>query len=152
MILNTDIGAISLGLVDGVLVCEFDIASIDEEPDHLVAGQLTQYFSGIKVQHFSVTVPNSTPFTQRCWEACRKITYGETISYKELASRAGSPDASRAAGQAMRNNPQVIITPCHRVISSTGKLHGFAGSTSPNSIELKRKKFLLDLENSTMSA
>ncbi len=152
MILETNIGAITLGFVDGSLVCEFGIVPIDKEPSQKVAKQLTQYFSGKKAQHFSVPVPNSTPFTKRCWEACRKIPYGETISYKELATMAGSPKASRAAGQAMRNNPQVIITPCHRVVSSNGKLHGFAGTTAPNSIELKRKKFLLSLENSIISA
>lgn len=151
MILETDIGAITLGIIDGFLVCEFGITPIDKEPSQKVATQLKRYFSGKKIQHFSVPVPNSTPFTKRCWEACRKIPYGKTISYKKLATMAGSPSASRAAGQAMRNNPQVIITPCHRVVSSTGKLHGFAGSTTPNSIELNRKKFLLDLESCIIS-
>ena len=59
---------------------------------------------------------------------------------------AGSPKAARAAGQAMRNNPVVILTPCHRVLSSAGELHGFAGTTSKDSKELKRKQYLLNHE------
>ena len=97
MILETNIGAITLGYVQGSLVCEFGVAQIDEEPDHLVAGQLTQYFSGKKVQHFSVPVPNSTPFTQRCWEACRKIP---------TAKRSLIRNSHRGQGHQMPQEPQ----------------------------------------------
>ena len=68
-----------------------------------------------------------------------------------LAKNAGSAKAMRAAGQAMRKNPLVILTPCHRVIGSSGKLHGYAGTTDPESVQLKRKAYLLDLERRTMS-
>ena len=67
-----------------------------------------------------------------------------------LATNAGSPKAMRAAGQAMRKNPLVILTPCHRVVGTSGKLHGFAGTTDPKSVQLKRKAFLLNLERRTM--
>jgi len=68
-----------------------------------------------------------------------KIPYGETLSYREVALRAGFPRAFRAAGGALGRNPLPIIVPCHRVIRSDGGLGGFGGG-----IEIK--KFLLELE------
>ena len=81
----------------------------------------------------------------------RAVTFptGETRTYGELAKAAGSPKAARAAGQAMRHNPIPIITPCHRVIATSGKLHGFAGKTNLKSKELKIKHYLLQLERIT---
>lgn len=66
------------------------------------------------------------PFLTRCWELLREIPPGETISYGELAARAGSPTAVRAAGQACARNLIAPIIPCHRVVASTGKLNGYA--------------------------
>ena len=150
MIYETDIGPISLGIVNGVLLCEFGRLQFDQEPTNLLAKQVADYFVGKKIKRFSAEIPEGPSFTQRCWKACRSIPFGRTISYKELALMAGSPKAVRAAGQAMRRNPLAIITPCHRVLSSSGKLHGYAGKTALKSKELKRKQFLLDLEQGTM--
>lgn len=112
-----------------------------------LADRLMRYFDGEDVHFDDVPLPQSTAFFRRCWSACREIPRGETISYAELARRAGlSESAARAAGQAMRRNPQPIITPCHRVIGSTGRLHGFAGSTSTSGEALGVKRFLLDME------
>ncbi len=151
MILETGIGPISLGYRKSKLLCDFGRKKVDREPSKKLAQQLDDYFSGKRIQLFLTPVPDAPPFTKKCWESCRKIPYGKTISYKELATMAGSPKAVRAAGQAMRNNPQTIITPCHRVISSSGKPHGYSGSTNPKGINLRRKQFLLDLEQSIMS-
>ena len=98
---------------------------------------------------FDAPIPEGTPFMQKCWVACRNIPYGETRTYGELAKAAGSPKGARAAGQAMRRNPLPIITPCHRVIATSGKLHGFAGKTNLKSKELKIKHYLLQLERIT---
>ncbi|MEM3395239.1 MAG: methylated-DNA--[protein]-cysteine S-methyltransferase [Nitrososphaerota archaeon] len=68
-----------------------------------------------------------------------KIPYGETISYSELASRIGSPRASRAVGAALASNPTVIIVPCHRVIRKSGDLGGFSGK-----LGIKRKLLVLE--------
>ncbi len=151
MILKTAIGPISLGYKNEELFCDFGTHQVDKEPSNKLSKQLADYFAGEEIQNFHAPLQSGPPFTQKCWEVCRNIPYGETISYAELAKRAGSPKAVRAAGQAMRNNPLSIITPCHRVISSSGSLHGYAGSTNIRSKKLHRKKFLLNLEQRTMS-
>lgn len=71
--------------------------------------------------------PQGTPFQLRVWDELRKIPYGETISYGELARRIGNPKASRAVGLANGANPIAIVIPCHRVIGSDGRLVGFGG-------------------------
>ena len=150
MIIDTPIGDVSVGYIDGELICNFGCIDVETEPPVKLVEQLQGYFAGTFIGKFDVSLPNSTPFTSRCWEACRNIPYGSTISYAELASNANSPNATRAAGQAMRRNPIPIITPCHRVVASTGKLHGFAGRIGSNTEELRRKRFLLDLEHRTI--
>ena len=81
-----------------------------------------------------------TDFQQAILDETAKIPYGQTVSYKELAKRAGSPRAWQATGQALKNNRLPIIIPCHRVIGSSG-LGGYNGG-------LKLKKTLLKLEGS----
>ena len=68
------------------------------------------------------------PFHRRVYEAARAIASGTTVSYGEIASRIGSPGASRAVGQALGRNPFPIIVPCHRVLSAGGKLGGFSAN------------------------
>lgn len=150
MIIHTPLGDVSVGFIEGELCCDFGSFDVETDPPVELVEQLHGYFAGTFVGKFDVPLPKGEPFTSRCWEACRNIPYGSTISYAELASNADSPKASRAAGQAMRRNPMPIITPCHRVVAATGKLHGFAGETDPNSEELRRKRFLLDLEHRTI--
>jgi methylated-DNA-[protein]-cysteine S-methyltransferase len=64
------------------------------------------------------------------------VGYGETLSYGELAERAGSPRAYRAVGSTMATNPLAIVVPCHRVFASGGRIGGFGGG--PDGIALKR--------------
>ena len=73
------------------------------------------------------------------WQALRKIHCGTTITYAELATRIGKPQAIRAAGLANGRNPIGIVVPCHRVIGSNGTLTGYGGG-------LPRKKWLLEHE------
>ncbi|GAA4894029.1 methylated-DNA--[protein]-cysteine S-methyltransferase [Streptomyces coeruleoprunus] len=81
-----------------------------------------------------------TPFQQRVWERLRKIPYGETRTYGDLADALGSPGASRAVGLANGRNPVGIIVPCHRVIGASGSLTGYGGG-------LDRKRRLLAFES-----
>jgi methylated-DNA-[protein]-cysteine S-methyltransferase len=112
-----------------------------------LAVRLEAYFDGERVDFNEVPTPiSNSVFTERCWAACRAIPPGQTISYAELAARAGSPGAARAAGQAMRRNPLPVIVPCHRVVSSSGSLHGYAGHTDDRSRSLAIKRSLLELE------
>lgn len=112
-----------------------------------LARRLTDYFRGAVVDFSDVPVPSGSDFFRKCWAACRAIPRGETISYAQLAAVAGaSAGAARAAGQAMRTNPMPIITPCHRVIGSSGRLHGFSGSVDVAGGPLAIKQALLDME------
>lgn len=80
-----------------------------------------------------------TPFQQRVWKELLRVPRGKTISYAELARRAGKPRAVRAAASACARNPVALVVPCHRVISSDGSLGGFGWG-------LDRKKKLLEME------
>jgi methylated-DNA-[protein]-cysteine S-methyltransferase len=119
-------------------------------PDKNLQPELTRlvavYFAGEDVNFSDVPLPHGSPFFRNCWRQCRRIPRGQTVSYGELARRAGSPGASRAAGQAMRNNPLPIIIPCHRVIGSSGHLHGFGGSCDAAGDALGVKAALLKME------
>jgi methylated-DNA-[protein]-cysteine S-methyltransferase len=100
-----------------------------EDPSALaeVVRQLRAYFAG-ELENFDLSlVPQGTRFQQKVGSELRKIPYGETISYGELARRIGNPKASRAVGLANGSNPISIVIPCHRVIGSNGKLTGYGG-------------------------
>src|SRR5258708_39026816 len=92
-----------------------------------VIRQLQAYFRG-ELKEFDVPLAmEGTEFQLRVWNTLRKIRYGETISYAQLAERIGNPQAVRAVGLANGSNPIPIIVPCHRVIGSDGSLTGFGG-------------------------
>ena len=116
----------------------------DRAPFLEVICQLEAYFEG-KLKDFDVPlVLDGTEFQLLVWNNLRKIPYGETVSYGQLARRIGSPEATRAVGLANGSNPIPIIIPCHRVIGSNGDLTGFGGG-------LPVKKKLLALESRQLS-
>jgi AraC family transcriptional regulator, regulatory protein of adaptative response / methylated-DNA-[protein]-cysteine methyltransferase len=84
---------------------------------------------------------HATAFRRRVWEALRRIPFGETRSYGEIAAEVGAPGAARAVGTACAQNPIPVVVPCHRVVGSDGSLHGYAYG-------LARKRQLLDAEAS----
>jgi methylated-DNA-[protein]-cysteine S-methyltransferase len=103
------------------------------------ARQLERYFAG-KLRQFDLPLdPIGTPFQLRVWAELRRIPYGETRSYREVARAIRNENAVRAVGTANGRNPLSIVVPCHRVIASNGGLAGYAGG-------LERKAKLLDLE------
>ena len=105
----------------------------------LAAAQLREYFTGTR-QNF--TFPCSlrgTPFQKAVWSELRRIPYGETRTYGQIAAAIGKPSAARAVGMACNKNPIWIAIPCHRVLGKNASLTGYAGG-----LELKRK--LLELE------
>lgn len=109
------------------------------KPLQMVLRQLEAYFAG-KLKAFSLDIClNVTPFQEKVLTTLRRVPYGETISYGELAKNIGNPKASRAVGQANARNPIPIVIPCHRVIGNNGELTGFGGGVSV-------KQSLLDLE------
>lgn len=80
-------------------------------------------FSGV-----AVDMDGWPPFWRRVWSVVRTIPYGETLSYGEVAEKAGRPLAARAAGQAMAHNPLAFVVPCHRVIAAGGRIGGYGGN------------------------
>lgn len=111
----------------------------DEAPFTAAQKQLTEYFSG-KRRTFDLPLKlTGTDFQLRVLDELRRIPYGETTSYADIADRIGRPKAVRAVGAANGRNPIPIIVPCHRVIGSNGSLTGFGGG-------LGTKQALLRLE------
>jgi methylated-DNA-[protein]-cysteine S-methyltransferase len=103
--------------------------------------QLQAYFAG-ELTDFELPIePRGTEFQRRVWSSLQEISYGETISYGELARWVGNPKASRAVGLANGRNPVAIVVPCHRVIGADGSLTGYGGG-------LERKVWLLEHEGS----
>ncbi|MDW8110006.1 MAG: methylated-DNA--[protein]-cysteine S-methyltransferase [Candidatus Bipolaricaulota bacterium] len=81
----------------------------------------------------------ATAFQRRVWEALRKIPYGETRSYREIAQAIGRPTAVRAVARACATNPIALLIPCHRVVRSDGGLGGYSSG-------IARKRKLLEHE------
>lgn len=104
-----------------------------------VARQLQEYFRGERRDFDLPLAPEGTDFQRRVWTELARIPYGETISYRALAERIGSPAAVRAVGRANGANPIPIVVPCHRVIGADGSLTGYGGG-------LPVKQALLALE------
>jgi AraC family transcriptional regulator of adaptative response/methylated-DNA-[protein]-cysteine methyltransferase len=102
---------------------------------------LTEYFAAERREFKVPLAPRGTPFQEKVWQELRRIPYGQTISYDELARRAGQPTAQRAVARANGMNRICILIPCHRVIGKDGSLTGYGGG-------LWRKRLLLGLEQS----
>lgn len=117
------------------------------EFNYSVIEQLEAYFQG-KLHTFNIPVelPYATVFHKKVYDELLKIGYGKTVTYKELAVKAGSPNASRAVGTAMAKNPVPLIIPCHRVINSNGKTGNYSLGDRENGKDTKI--FLLDFEKS----
>jgi AraC family transcriptional regulator, regulatory protein of adaptative response / methylated-DNA-[protein]-cysteine methyltransferase len=111
--------------------------------DHL-RSELEEYFAG---RRRAFTVPlllAGTEFEERVWAELRRIAYGETRSYEDLALALRRPGAQRAVGTANGRNRISIVIPCHRVVNKNGQLGGYGGG-------LWRKQALLDLERGGQS-
>ena len=105
-----------------------------------VRRQLDEYFAGAR-RGFDVPIDWRLVrgFAGDVLRATARIPFGSVSSYREVATEAGSPNAYRAAGNALGSNPIPIVVPCHRVLHAGGGLGGYTGG-------LERKRFLLDLE------
>jgi len=117
--------------------------------NHGLIRRLTDFCQGVADDFADVQLAGTglTPFQRRVRAACRRVAFGDTITYAELAARSGSPQAARAVGNVMAANPFPIVVPCHRVVGSAGSLGGYS---APTGINLKRR--LLELERSAVRA
>jgi methylated-DNA-[protein]-cysteine S-methyltransferase len=150
-ILDSPVGPLYLAATDAGLTHLLFVAKMQPRP-RVVAGtgeaahvlaeaerQLSDYFAGRRRRFDLPLAPSGTDFQMATWRALRKVPFGKTISYGELARRLGSPRAVRAIGAANGANPIAIIVPCHRVIGKDGSLTGYGGG-------LETKRRLLALE------
>lgn len=135
---NTPIGKISFS-EDGQAITSVDFIPEEENIDTAAEetkllsdaySQLMEYLKGERKEFTLPLNPSGTPFQKKVWEVLRSIPYGQTLSYKEVAIKAGNPKACRAVGMANNRNPIPIIIPCHRVIGSDGSLVGYGGGLS----------------------
>jgi len=111
----------------------------DDRKNRDVLSQLREYLKG-RLKRFDCPLDfQGTPFQKEVWSQLRKIPYGQTRSYKEIAQAIGHPKAVRAVGNANGSNRLPLIIPCHRVIESNGRLGGFGHG-------LQTKRQLLDFE------
>ncbi|QDS87883.1 Methylated-DNA--protein-cysteine methyltransferase [Rosistilla ulvae] len=108
------------------------------------ASRIDDYFAGNPTSFADIRIDPSgwTAFNTAVYRACREVPPGATISYKELARRAGRPAAARAVGQAMARNRIPIVIPCHRIVGSSGRLTGFSADGG-----IDTKRWLLDRES-----
>ena len=106
----------------------------------LVRRELDEYFDGKRT---SFDIPLDwrlhDGFGRRVLKATSRIPFGRVLTYGEVAAKAGSPRAYRAAGNALGSNRMPIVVPCHRVVATGGKLGGYTGG-------VERKEYLLGLE------
>lgn len=120
-------------------VSYFDGLSKATDLTDYVFNQIEEYLVG-KRKYFDFKYElRGTDFQMKVWNELKKIPYGETLSYKDIAIRIGNEKSYRAVGNANNKNPITIVVPCHRVIGENGKLVGYFGG-------LKMKEFLLNLE------
>ena len=126
---------------------DVDDAVHDEEFFSKIVSCLVRYSEGelTALEDIELDLEGTPPFFRAAWDACRTIPAGETRSYRWLAAEAGSPQAMRAAGQAMARNRFSLIIPCHRVISSDGGLGGYGGG----GLGVKARLLQMELERAS---
>ena len=137
--------AVSLAARDETLLAflqaEFPGASL-ERADAGLAGWLAALVCQLAgdVPHPDLPLDvRGTAFQRRVWEELRRIPRGETRSYRAIAEAIGAPTAARAVARACATNPAAVVIPCHRVVGTDGKMHGYRWG-------INRKKKLLDAE------
>ena len=141
--LKTPIGALSLISREHILLAAGfashetllpGLSRVDQESDFkkfnelpIITELLEDYFDGDlqALDGISVDQPGEK-FSQLAWKGMRKVSPGKTISYADLAKKAGSPDAVRAAGSACARNLIAVVVPCHRIVKTGGALGNYA--------------------------
>jgi methylated-DNA-[protein]-cysteine S-methyltransferase len=116
-----------------------------EDSGHPLARRLAGFFAGTPDDFLDVELglEDATPFQRAATDALRRITYGETVTYGELAALAGHPGAHRAVGTFCAHNRFAVVVPCHRVVAADG-----IGSYGSLGVDYKRR--LLELEGAAL--
>ena len=128
---------------------DFDSYLLNSDTDaiELYASELREYLEG-KRREFTFPINWSIfrPFQKEALQRVFSIPYGETRTYLEIAMEINRPRAYRAVGRANATNPMPIVIPCHRLIGTDGKLHGYGGGEG-----LKTKEWLLKMEGAVIA-
>ena len=147
-LIDTPIGALTV-IANDVGVCRVWFGDLDDTVSgtavadaHLETAltQLREYFDGER-RSFDVTIDRSgrAGFRGEVLDALETVSFGQTITYGDLAARAGRPKAARAVGSAMATNPIAIIVPCHRVLPTGGGVGQFGGGVPAKEWLLRRE-------------
>jgi len=154
----TDAGVVAVSLWDDEEQFAADVGRTTGEQPHsadtsdsaatrFVAAALTQLEEFLRGARREFELPldwsGMKPFQRAALERVCAVSYGRTATYQDIANQLGRPGAVRAVGQANANNPVPIIIPCHRILGSDGKLHGYGARGG-----VETKAWLLRLEGS----
>jgi len=145
---HTPIGLIEISEVEGKIISLHFVKFKKHAEDASMVlqetkWQLEAYFEG-KRKSFNLPLHfECSTFQKEIYSTLLNVPYGTTLSYKELATLASNPNASRAVGTAMAHNPLPILVPCHRVLKSDGSLGEYSGGKG-----VKSKQWLIDHEKS----
>ena len=134
--LKTPVGTLNL-LADEQILIGANFSSVSElgtvqdakivKTIPIITDLISDYFDGDLTALNGIQVrQDGAVFSQSAWKAMRKVKAGKTLSYADLADRAGSPAAVRAAGRACANNGIVLVVPCHRIVKTGGALGNYA--------------------------
>ena len=143
----SDQGLIAVEWADSQL--DFDSYLRPFEPDAIApyADQLREYLEGKRHEFtFPINWSIFRPFQKEALQRVFSIPYGETRTYLQIAIEINRPRAYRAVGRANATNPMPIVIPCHRLIGTDGKLHGYGGGEG-----LKTKEWLLRMEGAVIA-
>jgi methylated-DNA-[protein]-cysteine S-methyltransferase len=115
----------------------------EEAPFAQVIELSRKYFNGQAVDFSDLPcdLPGERAFAGIVLRACRRIAYGQTTTYGQMAKEMGRPEASRAVAGALAKNPLPLVVPCHRVTYSGGGLGGFS---APGGVDVKRRMLALE--------
>ncbi len=134
---NGPLGLMTLKEEDGHLIeltygnhLESSFVSQDSSLLESVRKELLEYLDHTRTTFDIPYFLKGTPFQLAVWRELERIPYGKTITYGEIAKRLGKENAARAVGNACHCNPISILVPCHRVISASGNLTGYAGGVA----------------------
>ena len=128
---------------------DFDSYLLPFETDVMApyADELREYLEGKRHEFtFQIHWDIFRPFQREALKRVFQIPYGETRTYAEIAAEINRPNAYRAVGRANATNPMPLVIPCHRLIGTDGKLHGYGGGEG-----LKTKEWLLKMEGAVIA-
>jgi methylated-DNA-[protein]-cysteine S-methyltransferase len=125
------------------LILALDQAMDESDWNRTFRQRLVDYAEGAPIDFLDieVVIENQTPFAASVVDACRRVPYGETRSYGDLARDVGADRAARAVGNVMRTNRCPLVVPCHRVVHGDGRIGQFS---APQGVSMKQRLLAME--------